>query len=94
MASRDGAERVFCATALSLVVFDFALVSSAPTEKPTPSPEHQAVSAARLRLKVGLTRDQLDYKYRGKLPARGNGDSDMYFVLSENKSGEVVSTSA
>lgn len=29
--TRDDAERVFCATVLSLVVSDFAFVSSAPT---------------------------------------------------------------
>ncbi|MBK7686560.1 MAG: hypothetical protein IPJ25_11560 [Rhodocyclaceae bacterium] len=33
--TRDGEERVFCATALSLVVFGFAIVSPAPTELPS-----------------------------------------------------------
>ena len=42
----------------------------------------------------GLIRDQFHCEYRGKLPAKGKGDIDMYFVLSENKPGEVLPATA
>ena len=37
-----------------------------------------------------LVRDKFECGYRGRLAAKGKGEIDMYFVLSENKASEVL----